>query len=73
MALEALDTGRLSLAGQPIHAGDVLEVLVAGRAVAARVEWSERSGWYAVLPQAPGGPALHVLLRPGVRARWSER
>ena len=59
---------RLALAGEDLHAGEPIELIIGGAWVPARVEWEPAIGWYALIPQGGRG-ALCVLLRPGVRAR----
>lgn len=56
---------RFELAGREIHCGDVLELEIDGAWVPARIEWSDRLEWYAVLP---GEKYRRVLA--GDRARW---
>ena len=72
--LSAEPNGRLVAGERELHAGDVIEILVAGRWVPARVEWDDtRREWYAIVPQGTMGMALHVPLRPGVVARLPRR
>ncbi|BDG59745.1 DUF5348 domain-containing protein [Caldinitratiruptor microaerophilus] len=72
--LSAAPSGRLAVGERELLAGDVIEILVAGRWVPARVEWNDtRREWYAVVPQGAMGKALTVPLWPGVLARLPER
>lgn len=68
--LTETDSGRLALGDRELHCGDPLELLVAGRWVPVRVEWSDRWGWYAACCQRPGdGGTLLIRLRPGLVAK----
>lgn len=56
-----------------LHTGELIELMVYGRWVPARVEWDNGGRyWYAVIPQdpdAPKSPQLSVRLYPGLTAR----
>lgn len=59
---------RIAIAGQDLHAGEPIELLIDGVWRSARAEWAPGLGWYAMVPRdAYGGWC--GLLRPGVRAR----
>ena len=66
------DGERLTVLGVPLHAGDLIEIAVAGAWVRARVEWDPQLGWYAILPQLvpdDGASRLRVVLRAGTWVR----
>ena len=71
------EEGRYVLGGEPLHAGDVIEVeLVGGRFAPARFEWShgpegQRRGCF-VLGLAAGHDAF-IDLPDGAPARWPAR
>ncbi|MDE2099693.1 MAG: DUF5348 domain-containing protein [Patescibacteria group bacterium] len=72
--LEPGDGNRLQLEGEQLHCGDGIELLIAGRYVAVRLEWhSTWQRWYAAVPTGQGSDELVVMLRAGLPARHSRR
>jgi len=63
--------GRWVLGGEALHCGDGLEIRVAGRWLAARVEFEDRHG--CVLHLADGVRVLPSGSLPARRARWDRR